>query len=78
MALSIDRVSAPAWLLAILASCTEFNIVRQFRRLGSWEGRPGVFRVPVASFPSDATRVAVLLQRSEQGPIAASAAASLR
>jgi len=57
---------------------TEFNIVRQFRRLGVWEGQQRVFRVPLASFPSDATRVAVLLQRSQQGPIAGSVIAALR
>jgi hypothetical protein len=56
----------------------EFNIVRQFRALGVWNGRESVFRVPVNSFPSDATRVAVLLQREQQGPIVGSATAVLR
>jgi hypothetical protein len=56
----------------------EFNIVRQFRALGVWNGRESVFRVPVDSFPGDATRVAVLLQRDQQGPIVGSATAVLR
>src|SRR5258708_2144586 len=56
----------------------EFNIVRQFRLLGVWNGRESVFRAPIDSFPSDATRVAVLLQRDQQGPIVGSATAVLR
>ena len=56
----------------------EFNIVRQFRSLGVWNGEERVFRAPVDSFPADATRVAVLLQRAEQGPIVGSAMAVLR
>ena len=56
----------------------EFNIVRQFRSLGVWNGRQSVFRAPVDSFPADATRVAVLLQRDQQGPIVESATALLR
>jgi len=56
----------------------EFNIVRQFRRLGVWDGRQRVIRVPLDSFPAEATRVAVLLQRSQQGPIAGSVVAALR
>ncbi len=56
----------------------EFNIVRQFRSLGVWNGRESVFRAPVDSFPADATRVAVLLQRDQQGPIVGSATAVLR
>jgi hypothetical protein len=56
----------------------EFNIVRQFRSLGVWNGRASVFRAPVDSFPADVTRVAVLLQRDQQGPIVGSATALLR
>ena len=56
----------------------EFNIVRQFRSLGVWNGRESVFRAPVDSFPADVTRVAVLLQRDQQGPIVGSATALLR
>ena len=56
----------------------EFNIVRQFRTLGVWNGQESVFRAAVNSFPADATRVAVLLQRNQQGPIVGSAMALLR
>jgi hypothetical protein len=51
----------------------EFNIVRQFRSIGSWSGHAAVFRSPVNSFPADASRVAVLVQRDGQGPIIGSA-----
>lgn len=56
----------------------EFNIVRQFRSIGTWSGHAAVFRASVDSFPADASRVAVLLQRDGQGPIAGSAAIALR
>jgi hypothetical protein len=56
----------------------EFNIVRQFRRLGVWDGEKSTLRVPLNSFPTEATRVAVLLQRNQQGPIAGSVIADLR
>jgi hypothetical protein len=56
---------------------TEFNIVRQFRTLGAWNGREAVFRVPLDALPADATRVAILLQRADQGPVAGSATASI-
>ena len=56
----------------------EFNIVRQFRTLGVWNGQQSVFRAAVNSFPADATRVAVLLQRNQQGPIVGSAMVLLR
>jgi hypothetical protein len=57
---------------------TEFNIVRQFRTLGAWNGQEAVFRVPLDALPADATRVAILLQRAEQGPVAGSATVALR
>jgi hypothetical protein len=56
---------------------TEFNIVRQFRTLGSWNGQETTFRVPLDGMPADATHVAVLLQRTGQGPIAGSASIAL-
>jgi hypothetical protein len=55
----------------------EFNIVRQFRSIGNWSGHAAVFRTPVTSFPGDASRVAVLVQREGQGPITGSAAIAL-
>jgi hypothetical protein len=57
---------------------TEFDIVRQFRRLGVWEGESTTFRVRLDTFPSDADRVAVLIQQSNQGPIVGAASAGLR
>jgi hypothetical protein len=56
----------------------EFNIVRQFRSLGTWDGQRRVFHAPLDSFPPDATRAAVLLQTAQQGPIVGSAVAALR
>ena len=57
---------------------TEFNIAREFRRVATWDGKPNVLRLPLASFPADATQVAVLLQQSKQGSIVGSAVAALR
>jgi len=57
---------------------TEFNIVRQFRSLGPWNGREAIFHVPLDAMPADATHVAILLQRTNQGPIAGSATVALR
>jgi hypothetical protein len=57
---------------------TEFNIVREFRRVATWDGKANVLRLPLASFPTDATQVAVLLQQSKQGSIVGSAVATLR
>ena len=57
---------------------TEFNVVRQFRRVGTWDGKARTFQIPVKSFPSDASRVAVLVQQANEGPIAGAVAASLR
>jgi hypothetical protein len=56
----------------------EFNIVREFRSIGTWSGHAAVFRASVDSFPADASRVAVLLQPNGQGPIVGSAAIALR
>jgi hypothetical protein len=57
---------------------TEFNIMRQFRTLGVWQGREAVFRVPHDGIPADATSIAVILQRPAQGPIAGSATVAPR
>ena len=56
----------------------EFNIVREVRRLGTWNGEPEAFRVPVAALPHDATDVAVLIQPIGQGPYVGAAAHTLR
>ena len=55
----------------------EFNIVRSFKRIARWTGKPQTYRVPLASFPRDATHVAVLLQRPGQGAIAGAAKIAL-
>lgn len=47
----------------------EFNIVRSFRKLGSWQGASESFSVPLKTLPADATAVAVLVQQRDQGPI---------
>lgn len=57
---------------------TEYNIVRSFKRLGSWNGKPQTMSVPLANFPREATSVAVLLQRPAQGAIAGAATLPLR
>jgi hypothetical protein len=59
-------------------SLHEFNIVRSFKRVGTWNGKPQKMSVPIATFPRDATSVAVLLQRPGQGAIAGAATLSLR
>lgn len=59
-------------------SLTEVNIVRSFKQLGRWNGQPRTLKVPLASFPRDATAVAVLLQRPGQGAIAGAATLALR
>jgi hypothetical protein len=56
----------------------EFNIVRQFRSVGTWNGHAVTFRTSLHSFPADASRAAVLIQRDGQGPMAGSAAIALR
>jgi hypothetical protein len=47
----------------------EFNIVREFRTLGRWDGQVRQYRAPVGSLPPDATDVAVLVQSAGQAPI---------
>jgi hypothetical protein len=49
---------------------TEYHIVRAFRRVGGWDGGAAQFAVELTTLPEDADRVAVLLQRPQQGAIA--------
>ena len=56
----------------------EFNIVREIRTLGGWQGEPKAFRVALSSLPRDATDVAVLIQPAGQGPMVGAAAHALR
>ena len=57
---------------------TQYNVVRQVRRLGSWSGRGSTFRLPLNSFPADASRAAVLVQRPNQGAVVGAVAVNLR
>ena len=56
----------------------EFNIVRELRNLGPWQGAEQAFRVPLSSLPSDSTDVAVLIQHAGQGAIIGAAAHALQ
>ena len=56
----------------------EFNIVRDIRTLGAWQGEAQVFRVPVSSLPPDTTDVAVLVQPLGQAQIVGAGAHALR
>lgn len=57
---------------------TEYNIVREVRRLGEYAGSVQSFRAAIASLPEDATDVAVLVQTVDQGPVIAAARIPLR
>jgi hypothetical protein len=59
-------------------SLKEHNIVRSFVRVGRWDGTPRRMTVPLASIPADATAVAAVLQRPNQGAIAGAATLALR
>ena len=56
----------------------EFNVVRDFRRLGRWDGRPQQWRCPIADLPRDATDVAVLVQPAGLAPIIGARSLNLR
>ncbi len=47
----------------------EFNVARGFRMLGRTRAEPVQWRVSLDSLPQDATDVAVLAQRTEQGEV---------
>ena len=55
-----------------------FNVVRSLKRLGTWNGKPQRQTVPLAGLPRDASAVAVILQRKNQGAIAGAATLALR
>ena len=59
-------------------SLTEVNVVRSIRRLGVSGDTAREWKVAVGSFPKDATRVLVLLQRPKDGPIAGARSLELR
>jgi hypothetical protein len=56
----------------------EFNIVRSFRRLDKWDGTPQQRTFSLASIPADATTVAAMLQRPDNGAIAGVGTLALR
>src|ERR1700722_2351807 len=49
----------------------EFNIVRDLRSLGRWDGQQRLYRAPMNSLPRDATDVAVLVQPLGQAIVGA-------
>lgn len=55
-----------------------FNVVRSIKRLGTWNGKPQRMTASLAELPRDATGVAVILQRKNQGAIAGAANLALR
>lgn len=55
-----------------------FNVVRSFKRLGTWNGKPQHMTVPLAGLPRDASAAAVILQRKNQGAVAGAATLLLR
>jgi len=56
----------------------EFNVVRAVLRLDDWNGKAKSLDVPLAKLPSDATQVAVIVQRAHLGPIVGAAQIGLR
>ena len=54
-----------------------FNVVRSFKKLGTWNGRPQRMVAPLAELPRDASAVAVILQRKNQGAVAGAASFTL-
>lgn len=86
------RESMDVYLVSYLAKATDkiergenarrtlqhFNVVRSFKRLATWNGKPQRMTAPVAALPADATGVAVILQRKNQGAIAGAASLALR
>ena len=55
----------------------EYNIVRQIRHIGTWDGTGGEYQLSLDTLPGDATHVAILLQREGQA-IAGAAAMAVR
>jgi hypothetical protein len=55
-----------------------YNVVRSVKRIGTWNGKPQQMTAPLSALPKDATSVAVILQRKNQGAIAGAAMLALR
>ncbi|MGC1386686.1 MAG: DUF1223 domain-containing protein [Steroidobacteraceae bacterium] len=56
----------------------EYNVVRDLRRLGRWDGEKRQYRFPARSLPPEATDVALLVQPLGQAPIIGAATLALR
>ena len=54
-----------------------FNVVRSFRKLGTWNGKPQRMVASLTELPRDASAVAVILQRKNQGAVAGAASFTL-
>lgn len=86
------RESMDVYLVSYLAEATHkiaagenarrtlkhYNVVRSFKRLGTWNGKPQRMSASITELPQDATGVAVILQRKNQGAIAGAARLALR
>ena len=57
---------------------TEVNVARSIRRVGTTNDVAGEWKVPLTSFPNDATRALVMLQAKGNGPIANAISVQLR
>ena len=58
-------------------SLHEFNIVRSFATLGLWHGEAAEWRVRLDTLPTDAAKVAVLVQQLGPGPIVGALSAAV-
>jgi hypothetical protein len=56
----------------------EFNIVRDIRSVGRWDGQVRQYHMRLDAFPRDATDVAVLVQPLGQAPIIGAGSMALR
>lgn len=86
------REPMDVWLVSYLSEATHriesgenarrtlkhYNVVRSFKRLATWNGKPQRLTAPLAGLPRDASAVAVILQRKNQGAVAGAATLALR
>ena len=56
----------------------EVNVVRSIRRLGASGEAAHSWKVPLRTFPNDASRALVMLQAKGNGPIASAVSVKLR
>jgi hypothetical protein len=57
---------------------TEVNVARSIRRVGTTSDTAGEWKVPLGSFPNDASRALVMLQATGNGPVASAVSVALR